>query len=81
MSIASMIYDEYNELEFDEESGFYGEGWHSLVKRARSKAIEEMEECPESQDSALTLKFEDGSALYVANPKQSCYDGFMVLIM
>lgn len=26
MSIASMIYDEYNELEFDEETGFYGEG-------------------------------------------------------
>lgn len=78
MTIAENIMNEYNTLPC-EENGFYGEGWYALIRKARNEAIEETEECPESCDSSIILKFEDGSSIYVANPNQTCYDGFIRL--
>lgn len=78
MTIAESIINEYNALSCD-ESGFYGDDWYALIKEARNEAVEEEEECPESYDSSLILTFEDGSSIYVGNPKQYCYDGFIRL--
>ena len=78
MTIAENIMNEYNALSCNED-GFYGEEWYSLIKKARTEAVNEEEECPESCDSSIILTFEDGSSIYVGNPKQSCYDGFIRL--
>lgn len=78
MTIAETIYNEYNSLPC-EENGFYGEGWYKLIKKARNEAVNEEEESPESYDSSLILTFKDGSTVYVGNPKQYCYDGFIRL--
>lgn len=76
MTIAETIYEEYRSLP-RKSNEFYGKGWYALIKAARKEAIEEESECPDSYDSSLILTFKDGSAIYVANPKQACYDGFM----
>jgi len=54
----------------------YGGDFSALADAAMSAAVEVVEDCPESYDSAVICTFADGSRLYIGNPREAAFQGF-----
>lgn len=81
MTLAEQFYTAYDIIAFDDDYDCLDwNQWAPLLEKICSVAVDESEECPESCDSAVTYRFSDGSALYVANPRQVVYAGFMQVV-
>ena len=52
--------------------------WTRTLRDAIAAARRITEECPDSYDSSITLTFDDGSQIYVGNPAQAAFAGFVV---
>ena len=58
------------------DTGFRPEPeWKEFVSYAVCEAEKFEVDCPESEDSSLSLEFSDGSAVRIDNPGQRCFSG------
>ena len=78
MTIAQKFYKEYTNVSYDYELNRKNwVEWETLMDKIREDAIEETEQGNGSWDPSIIYRFSDGSSLYVGNPTQGAFDGFM----
>ena len=81
MTTAEKFYAEYCNVSYDYEYNCKNWAeWGPLMDKIRAEATSEEEEGSGSWDPSLIFKFADGSALYVGNPRQGAFDGFVRVV-
>lgn len=81
MTIAEKFYEAYLKVPYDYELDRKDwNHWGPLMNKIRDEAIEETEVGSGSWDPSIVFRFSDDSAIYVGNPRQGAFDGFMYVV-